>query len=434
MRRLLRWLGWTAAFGTAVLLFWLRGALYNHWVRFPGEAAAWQALRAQRQPVPDPAGWKEYRGILHSHSLLSHDCEVPFEEILRALQTAGLDFICLSDHCIANRAETDRQWRGIHGGKLFIPGFEMKEGIMPFGLAPGTVLSNSTPSGELARQIAEHGGLLFYAHPEESREWDRPELTGMEIYNLHSDFKRLLHPWTVLAPNLLVNQRQYPELVMRLLFQRPSEFLRRWDDLNRTRHLTGIAGNDCHQNTGLRAIYTASDTIRWEDTSPKTLAETKLNGLTRPLARLLWGPLATNRVLFRVQLDPYERTARFVNTHVLARELSEPAILDALRAGRVFIGFDLMADSAGFRWLASSPTGSATMGETMPFSQETVLRALAPLPCRFTLVKDGNVVGRQQGRAADWTPSGPGKYRVEAELLVRREWVPWVYANPIQLR
>ena len=48
------------------LLFWLRGALYNRFVRFPREEAAWQAIRAQRQPVPDPSGWTEFRGILQS--------------------------------------------------------------------------------------------------------------------------------------------------------------------------------------------------------------------------------------------------------------------------------------------------------------------------------------------------------------------------------
>lgn len=50
-----------------------------------------------------------------------------------------------------------------------------------------------------------------------------------------------------------------------------------------------------------------------------------------------------------MQFDPYESSARFVNTHVLARGLEEPAILDSLRAGRVFIGFDMIADSSSFR-------------------------------------------------------------------------------------
>jgi hypothetical protein len=437
-RSWLRRAAWLIALGVilvaVVLLFWLRGALYNHYVAFPREEAAWQALRAQFQRVPNQSGWNEYRGILHSHSKLSHDSEVPFEEILGVLKTAKLDFICLSDHPTQGRADFDLQWRGIHDGKLFIPGFEMKEGMMPFGVAAGVVLSNQTDSAILARQIAENGGLLFYAHPEGPRDWDRPELVGMEIYNIHVDFKRRSAGLGGMLPDLLVNQRRYPEHVFRTVFVRPVEFLCRWDELNLKRHITGIAANDCHQNVGVRAMYTDADTIRIEDTSPETLKEFKLNWFTRPLARLLLGPLTPNRKLFHFQLDPYERSARFVNTHVLAHALAEPAILDSLRAGRVFVGFDMIADSSGFQWFAADGTNQVVMGEAAAFTPATRLGAKSPLPCRFTILKNGSVVNQQEGRALDWTPSGPGKYRVEAELKVLDEWVPWVYANLIELR
>jgi hypothetical protein len=440
-RWLRRWLGRALRFFGAVVIllalalaFWLRGALYHRLVTFPREEAAWRALRAERQPAPDDSGWTEFRGILHAHSKFSHDSEVPLEEILRVLKATGIDFICLSDHPIQGRADFDLQWRGLHEGKLFIPGFEMKEGMMPFGVAPGVVLSNATDSATLARQIAANGGLLFYAHPEEPRDWNRPELVGMEIYNIHSDFKRKGESFTALLPEVLVNQRRYPEHVFRTVFCRPTDFLRRWDELNRTRHITGIAGNDSHQNIGFRAFYTSADTIRIEETSPRTLKEVKLNWFTRRLARLCFGPLTPGRKLCHVQLDPYERSARFVNTHVLARDLSERAVLDALRAGRVFVGFDMVADSSSFRWLAAAGTNRAVMGESTAFSPGARLRAVSPLPCRFTIVKDGAAVMQQEGRAVDWTPSGPGKYRVEAELKVSGDWVPWVYANPIELR
>ena len=416
------------------VLVWLRGALYNRFVRFPREETAWQDLRAQRQSVSaDAAPWHEYRGILHSHSFLSHDCEVPFEEILHALQAAQLDFICLSDHPTEGRADFNRQWRGMHGGKLFIPGFEMKDGIMPFGVASGVVLSNQTDSASLARQVVQNGGVLFYAHSEEPREWARPELTGMEIYNIHTDLKRTKNGLGKLLPDFLLSRNAYPDHVMRLLFHRPSDLLEHWDELNRTRHITGISGNDCHQNVGLRAFYTNQNLIHIEDTSPRTVKDLKLNWLTRGLARLAFGPLKPGHKLFSVQLDPYERSARYVNTHVLAAALSEAAILDALRAGRVFVGFDMIADSSGFRWFAVGAEGRTLMGESGPLTRETRLRAVSPLPCRFTILRDGRAVCQQEGRDVEWPPDAPGKYRVEAELKVLGEWVPWVYANPLQL-
>jgi hypothetical protein len=433
-----QWL-WRAAVLMAALagitglagLIWLRGAIYNRFVRFPAEQKTWERIRASRERVANDAGWREFRGILHSHSKFSHDCEVPFEQILEALKSDGIDFICLSDHCTNGRADFDLQWRGVRDGKLFIPGFEMKEGIMPFGVKSGVVLSNQTDSAILAKQVIEGDGVLFYAHPEEPRVWERPELTGMEIYNTHSDFKKL--GLGGILPELLLNQRTYPDQVFHLLAKRPTSFLQRWDQLNRTRHITGIAGNDCHQNTGVRGFYTTDGKLRIEDTSPKTISEFRLNFLTRPLARLFFGPLEPNRKLFHIQLDPYDRMARLVNTHVLAAELSEAAVKDALRAGRAFVAFDMVANSSGFRWLATNQVHRAVMGETTSFTPDTHLQAFSPHRCRFTVMKDGTQVHTTDGRQFDWSPGGPGKYRVEAELNIRNEWIPWIYANPIEL-
>lgn len=415
------------------IAIWFRGALYNRWVAFPRQEAAWKALQAQRQPVAEDAGWKEYRGVLHSHSELSHDSEVPFEEILRVLKQENLDFICMSDHCTDGRADFDAQWRGVHDGKLFVPGFEMRNGYMPFGVKSGVVLSNSTEGATLARQVIENGGVLFFAHPEEPRDWQLPELTGMEIYNIHVDFKRHKGGLASLLPDVLLNLGRFPEQLYYRVFQRPSEFLTRWDELNRTRPITGIAANDCHQNVGFRGFYTEAGTIRIEDTSPKQLRDVKLNGFTRLLARMAFGPLEPGRKLFHFQLDPYERSARFVNTHLLMNELTEKAVLDALREGRAFVGFDVIAESSGFRWFISDGSKRAVMGEAFEHSSDARLQAVSPLPCRFTVVRDGIPVHQAEGRALEWAPPGPGNYRVEAELNVLGHWVPWVYANPIRL-
>jgi len=434
----LRWTFWILGLGAGLvilaLLFWLRMGIYDRLVRFPREQSAWQKVRALRQPVREDAGWNEFRGILHSHSHLSHDSEVPFEEILRVLKMTGIDFICLSDHCDEGRADFSVQWRGLREGKLFVPGFEMKDGIMPFGVAAGVVLSNRTDGATLARQISNNDGLLFYAHPEEPRDWDCPELVGMEIYNIHADFKRIEGGLAALLPDVLLNQRKYPEQLFHKAARRPIEFLRHWDQLNQTRRLTGIAGNDCHQNVGFRGFYTTNNSILVEDTSPRTLKEFKLNGFTRFLARLAFGPLEPNRKLFHFQLDPYERMARFVNTHVLAAKLTEPDLKDALRAGRVFVAFDMVADSSGFRWFASSGTNRTVMGESGRISPESSLHAFSPLPCRFTIVRDGQPVFQQEGYTLDWPAKIPGKYRVEAELKILNKWEPWIYANPIALQ
>jgi hypothetical protein len=434
-----KWLGRlfrVAAILLAVLLVlalvWLTPAFYRRFVRFPQEEKAWAELRADRNPVQPVAGWNEYKGIVHSHSHLSHDCEVPFEEILRTLQETGRDFICLSDHPHDRRADFQAQWRGIHSGKLFIPGFEMSAGFMPFGVASGIILDDRQTRTELARRIVENGGVLFYAHPEEPRDWDRPELSGMEIFNIHAAF-RDSGGLAGMGSDILVSMRRYPDQVMRMVFKRQDSLLARWDGLNRTRHITAIGGNDAHQNTGVRGVYTAEGALRIEDTSPHTLRELKLNPVTRFLLKLCCGPLEPGRPVFRLQLDRYDRMARFVTTHVLAKELSEEAVLASLKAGRAFVAFDMIADSSGFTWAAEGSSESAWMGETASFSPAIKLHAEAPNHCRFSIVKNGSAVFQQEGRRLDWSPPSPGKYRVEAELKIRGEWVPWIYANPILL-
>ena len=115
-------------------------------------------------------------------------------------------------------------------------------------------------------------------------------------------------------------------------------------------------------------------------------------------------------------MDPYERSTRFVNTHLLARELSEPALLDAVRSGRAFIAFNGLADAKGFAFVAEDKDKQATMGERIPFSPDVILRAEAPLSCRFTLVRYGKPVISQEGLVFEYEPTQPGKYRIEASL------------------
>jgi hypothetical protein len=154
----------------------------------------------------------------------------------------------------------------------------------------------------------------------------------------------------------------------------------------------------------------------------------------RPALSAVAGPLEPGRRLFTVQFDPYDLSLRYVNTHVLARRLDEAEIVAALRAGRAFVAYSLLADATGFRWFAEAGGAPVVMGETAPWRPGTRLRALAPVPGRFTLVRDGAVVGRSEGRAAGWDAPGPGNYRVEVEVRVGDEWVPWIYANPVRLR
>jgi hypothetical protein len=410
-----------------------RDALKHRFSDFPRQAKAWEQIRASRQDVSLDDGWTEYRGVCHSHSELSHDSEVPFPDILEAAKKADINFIFMSDHCDGDKADYSKQWRGLHDGILFAPGFEMAEGFMPWGLPSETVLIKSTEPRALAAQIEQAGGLLFFAHSEEPRLWDLPELDGMEIYNIHTDFKG--EGFKELLPDILISYGAYPDQVLRLVFDRQTDILKRWDDLNRTRKITGITANDCHQNNGIRMTYTDKDTLLIRTTAPDdVIEEFDLNILTRSLLRLFPGPLEPNTQLMRWELDPYERFIRFSNTHLLARELTEPALLEALKQGRAFMAFDMIADARGFVYFAEDTAGNKTvMGDSVPLTPALKLKAEAPYEVRFTLLRDGLTETQTTGRTIEYAVPQPGKYRLEAELNINGEWVPWLYTNPLEV-
>ena len=414
-----------------VLLVVFSGALYNRFARFPRETRAIEAIQANRLPVNIKVDWTEYRGVCHNHSELSHDSEVPFTEILAVCKQLGIDAILMSDHIIDGKADYGLQWRGIHDGVLFVPGFEMPYGFMPWGLPETAVLDCRQDEAVLAREIEELGGILAFAHTEQKRTWDLPQLEVMEIYNLHADF--LDENIVKMIPDLLVNLHAYRDLTMRLVFDRQTEILWRWDELNKTRYITGIAANDAHQNVGVRGYYTDEGKLLLRETGPKTIGEYDLNFATRLLLRLFFGKLEANKQLFRWELDPYVTSLRYVNTHFFASELTEEAILDALRAGRVFIGFNMLADSKGFLFYAEDGDARKIMGESMPYTADVRLRAASPHACRFSVVHQGKVLHQSTGSQLTWAPPGPGKYRLEAELSILGEWVPWVYTNPLTL-
>lgn len=391
---------------------------------------------------------------MHSHSEISHDSEVTFPEIVAALKVAQCNFIFLTDHVVEGKADYSLGWRGIHDGILFVQGYEMKEGFMPWGLPEGTVLNNNEDPAELAKKIRELGGVLCLGHCEAPRPWDIPEIDGMEIYNIHTDLLDELmekHSRIEVGKEMVMNLWSLPDQTLRYMFDWwvLGMLVQKWDELSLHRKITAIAANDCHQNVGVQAFYTADDSFMLIDTGhsnpEKKIWEHKLNFLTRLPLRLFFGPLEPGKRLFRIDTDPYSRSARFVNTHLLAKELSEPALLDAVRAGRAFVAFNMIGDAAGFAYVARGGGQQVTMGETIPLSADLKLVAESPLPCRFSLMRNGKkVADGNEGRTFEYTVTAPGKYRIQADLAVpgelavtgesfARDMAPWVLTNPIEV-
>ena len=73
------------------------------------------------------------------------------------------------------------------------------------------------------------------------------------------------------------------------------------------------------------------------------------------------------------------------------KRLSEERLLDAIRAGHCFIGFDLFGDTSGFNFEAPTPAETVMQGDEIPLQNDTRLRVHTPIASRIVLFKDGSV-------------------------------------------
>ena len=345
--------------------------------------AAIQQLNTQRTTGAQ-TGFVDYRGVVHVHSSLGGHSAGTFSEIISAAQANGLQFVVMTEHTEKDFDTASLTLKGMHGGVLFINGNEV-----------------SAENGDRLLVLPEE--ISIVAYPEEFRNWETAGLDGVEIYNVFTNARRV-NPVAAFF-DVLWSQRAYPELIFALYLQRPDESLKKWDQaLARTR-LTAVGGNDAHSNIG----------VSLKDSSGKTL--------------------------LGIQLDPYATSFRLVRLHVLVeqnRPLDEASLLEAIRAGHCFVGFDFLGDPAGFAFEAQNQGENKIQGDEISLRSETRLRVRTPVPSRIVVLKDGAVFLDESGiNNKEIAVTERGVYRVEVYLpqlggLVAQK--PWIISNPIYVR
>ena len=347
-------------------------------------SAAIQQLNSERH-IPEQAnGFKEYKGVVHVHSFLGGHSTGTFGDIISAAQANQLQFVIMTEHTEKEFDTAAMTLKGVHGGVLFINGNEV-----------------SAANGD--RVLALPDDVSIAAYPEQFQNWDTPGLDGVEVYNVFTNAKRI-NP--VLAFfDVFWSRRSYPDLIFALYVQRPDEALTKWDHALTQRKLTAVAGNDAHANIG----------VSLKDSSGKTL--------------------------LGIQLDPYAVSFRLVRLHVLLehdRALDATSLLEAMRAGHVFIGFDLFGDTTGFSFEAENAGGRKIQGDEIQLNGETRLRVRSPVPGRIVMFKDGSVFSDDIGVSSkDVRVTERGIYRAEiylpqlGSLLVHQ---PWIISNSIYVK
>jgi hypothetical protein len=244
--------------------------------------------------------------------------------------------------------------------------------------------------------------LAIVAYPNEFQGWE-DSYDGIEIYNVFTNSKRINR--FVAFFDALWSHRSYPDLVFANYLQRPTDSIKKWDELLSHSKLVAVAGNDSHSNVG----------ISLNDSSGNELVGFKL--------------------------DPYETSFHLVRVHVLiprGKSLDANSLIDAVRAGHCFIGFDLLGDTSGFRVEARNSSAIRIQGDEIPFRNETYLKVTLPVSSRLVVFQNGGVVLDEAGvTSKEIKVTERGVYRVEAYLSQSGQSPgeqPWIISNPIYVR
>lgn len=337
-----------------------------------------------RQPLVPGTGLRDYKGVVHCHGRLSHDSEGTIDEIAAACRLAHVDYVVMTDH----QTETsirDGQ-RGMVGDTLFFVGAEVRSPqgtLLCFPLQ--SPLRRFQHPALLAKEAAAQGGLASVCHGELWKTpWDAPGLHGAEIVNLHAGAMTVNRLGT-LGTGLFLPMRFLCE---RICHRDPAVFAEYDRQLARRHPFTPIAGNDAHAN------------IR------------------------VFGPLGGT-------IGNYEEIFLTLSTHVLARELTEAGLVEAFRAGRTYVSFDIFGEGTGFDFRIADGAGGVHLGgSSLPAADDLLLAVRTPKTGRIRVLREGVPIHDTSGDTCSLRAPPPGVYRVEVETP---NGDPWLFSSSIRV-
>ncbi|MBI3811024.1 MAG: CehA/McbA family metallohydrolase [Nitrospirae bacterium] len=366
---------------------------HSHWQRQKDEITG---LQQSRRAIPSVGGYRDFPGVVHVHSLLSHDSKGTMDEIIEGAKQAGLAFVVMTDH--HNPRIYRQAFEGWFDGILVIRGSEIIKScdgrtgdtcnsLLVLGIKD-YIDHKTLTMQQIIGAVKRQGGLAFVAHPKGFRDWDAPGLDGMEIYDILDD--AVDHPWRFPKYffDIEYSFRSYPEQVFLSIVDRPDENLKKWDELSQQKRWVGLAGNDAHQNI---------------------------------------------RVLGR-RIDPYRLSFRLVRTHILVKELNETEVLHALAVGHAYVAFDLISDATGFGFWAEDGAFEGIQGDEIKLKQGLKLKIESPVAGWIELIRNGTVIRTAEASSLTLPVEEAGAYRVQVSLKIGGRWQPWIFSNPIYVR
>ncbi len=380
--------------------------IYNRW-QTGNLAEKISSLKSQKTKIID-SEYIDYKGVIHAHSFLGGHSTGTFDELLKGAEKNQLDFVVMTEHISDFYDTSAMTLQGVHNKTLFVGGNETNAAdgnrFLVLDGFPELKIINRMNTRDFLREIHSRNKLAFVTYPHKFKSWNE-DIDGIEIFSLHTNAKKM-NPVAFFF-DAIWSYGAYPELVITKYFERPDESLRKFDEVSKNRKITLFGGSDAHSNIGFH----------------------------------IFGDDANNRLL-QIKFDNYETIFRPFRTHVLIskeKEFNKETLLDALKNGNSFIGFDVLSDTKGFSLTAANNTETKIMGDEILLEESEInLKSNAPQTARFLLFRNGEKV-YESGKTTEinFKVKTKGTYRVEVyldSLGSPFDKMPWIISNPIYVR
>jgi len=393
-------------------------ALWGAWAWSTGVLGYTPPVRGVA-PVGEMAlGWP-WRGAVHVHTVASGDASGTIGEIAASARATGLDFVVISDHIRAGRAEEPRRPRWVDDVLIiFAEETNLDEGHL---LAIGTQ-SHRYAMGPTARQaigdVRRLGGTAFIAHPVAIRNaWNGNHniIDGLEIPNLAGALERLVDgAWGPLTRALLAYPASAAATLLVALAEAPAS-LTTWDQL------------------------TASDALPW----PRRLSI--VGGVDAHGPQFLGMPTyaqAMSALTTTVWLDRSRDEASTGDARVAALRVEAAlgrgasAVIVAAAGSAPGFEFTMQRADGGPRGRAFAPGQSVPVADS---EWKFTTRLGGPGNYRIELIRDGVPIASRDGDDLEYSTRQVGTYRVEVFRTDgpagagRDGATPWILSNPIYL-
>ena len=337
-----------------------------------------------------------YSGAIHIHTTES-DGTKTIEEVVAIGQEVKLDFMMFTDHMTLTNREAGKE--GYYGQTLVVVGYEhndLQDNHHYLIFKSPKVYDSEMTAAEYVTAGADDNALGIMAHPDEIRDpdsrhrpypwkdWSVERFNGLELWNQMSEWMEKLTPLNKLA--MAFSPRKS-------MVGPTDRIMKKWDELNQVRKVSGIASVDAH----------AFPIRVWPGT---------------------------------VEIFPYKVHFRCLRTYlILDRPLSDDfetarsQLYGAIRDCRLFFANIRWGNPKGFEFSVNNSTVRVMAGETIDLDNQTKLIVSLPKAGTIKIVGNGQLLAETKAENMEYTVTRPGVYRVE----VWRKKRGWIFSNHIRV-